>query len=76
MLVTPSTLKSCAASGDGCGGARVERGDRYSRKVDGMLAGRICWFGRNLSASALGVSSVWMKIVRAAGGVCRRAGWL
>jgi hypothetical protein len=52
----------------------VDLGERYSRKGEGKLSGRTSWFGRNLSASAFGVSSVWMKIVRAAGGVCRRAG--
>lgn len=36
----------------------------YSRKEDGKFSGRTSWFGMNLSASALGVSSVWMKIVR------------
>ena len=37
------------------------------------------WFGRNFSASAFGVSSVCIKIVRLAcadGTACRAAGWL
>jgi hypothetical protein len=55
---------NCAASGDGCGGARVDRGLRYSRKGDESPGGRIGWFGRNLRASAFGVFSVWMKILR------------
>jgi hypothetical protein len=64
----PSTLSRLAARGDGCGAARVERGVRYSRKDEGKSSGRISWLGRNLRASALGVSSVWMKIVRFACG--------
>jgi hypothetical protein len=44
----------------------VDRGERYSRKVDGKSSGRTVWLGMNLSASALGVSSVWMKMVRRA----------
>lgn len=42
----------------------VERGLRYSMNGTESPAGRMRWFGRNLSASALGVGSVWMKIVR------------
>ena len=41
MDVIPSMLKSCAASGDGFGGAKVDRGVRYSRKVVGRSCGRI-----------------------------------
>lgn len=70
---------SCAASGEGCGGASVERGDRYSKNVDGKFSGKTLWFGLNFRASALGVSSVWMKIVRrdcADGRACRTMGWL
>jgi hypothetical protein len=70
---------SCAARGEGCGGASVERGDRYSKNVDGKFSGRTLWLGLNFSASAFGVSSVWMKIVLldwADGVVCRIAGWL
>ena len=57
----------------------MERGDRYSRNVDGKFSGKTSLLGLNLSASALGVSSVWMKIVRrdCADGVgCRLVGWL
>ena len=57
----------------------MDRGERYSRNVDGKLSGRMSWFGRNLSASALGVSSVWMNIVLLAcadGAGCRTTGWL
>ena len=43
---------------------------RYSRNEEGKSSGRISWLGRNLRASALGVSSVWLKIVRFA------CGWL
>jgi len=77
--VTPSTLRSCAASGEGCGGANVDRGDRYSRNVDGKLSGRMVWFGLNLSASSFGVVSVCMKIVRldcVVGTDERITGWL
>lgn len=55
----------------------MDRGVRYSRKVLGKSSGRTVWFGRNLRASALGVSSVWMKIVRrawVAGAACRLRG--
>ena len=45
----------------------MERGERYSRKVDGKLSGRMAALGRNLRASALGMSSVWMKMVRREG---------
>jgi hypothetical protein len=55
---------SWAASGDGCGGAMVDRGFRYSMKGVVRPSGRIRWLGRNLSASALGVLSVWMKMLR------------
>jgi hypothetical protein len=74
----PSTLRRLAARGEGCGAARVERGVRYSRKEEGKSSGRISWLGRNLRASALGVSSVWMKIVRFACGCwksCGRVVW-
>lgn len=33
-----------------------------------IVSGRMRWFGRNFRASALGVFSVWMKIVRVVGG--------
>lgn len=48
--VTPSIFRSLAASGEGCGGARVERGERYSRNGEDMDSGRTRWFGLNLSA--------------------------
>lgn len=44
----------------------MDRGERYSRNVEGKPSGMTVWFGMNLSASALGVSSVWMKMVRRA----------
>lgn len=47
----------------------VERGVMYSMKGVATDSGRTRWFGRNLSASALGVLSVWMKMVRRACGV-------
>jgi hypothetical protein len=59
-------LSSCAASGEGCGGASVERGLRYSRKGDDIDSGRTRWLGLNLRASAFGVGSVWMNMVRRA----------
>ena len=73
----PSTFINCAASGDGCGGANVDRGERYSKNVEGKLSGRMLWFGLNFRASALGVSSVVIKIVRLAcgdGATCRILG--
>lgn len=57
----------------------MDRGDKYSRNVEGMSSGMTAWFGRNLRASGLGVSSVWMKIVRfacAVGDACRENVWL
>ena len=57
----------------------MERGERYSRNVDGKSSGKTLLLGLNLSASALGVSSVWMKIVRrdcAKGMGCRGVDWL
>lgn len=42
----------------------VLRGLRYSMNGVGRFSGRIRWLGRNFNASALGVPSVWMKIVR------------
>jgi hypothetical protein len=42
----------------------VLRGLRYSIKGVESSSGRMRWFGRNLRASALGVGSVWIKIVR------------
>jgi len=48
--VTPSILNKRAASGEGWGGARVERGDRYSRKGESRVAGSIRELGRNLRA--------------------------
>ena len=52
-----------AASGEGCGGAIVDLGLRYSRNGDDSVDGRIGWLGRNLRASGFGVFSVWIKIV-------------
>lgn len=43
----------------------VSRGERYSMKGAEMVSGMMRWFGTNFTASALGVDSVWMKIVRA-----------
>jgi len=76
----PSIFSNRAARGEGCGGANVDLGERYSRKGDDKFSGRIVWLGRNLSAfdhladdvggviwvltSAFGVFSVWMNIVR------------
>jgi hypothetical protein len=57
---------SWAASGEGWGGAMVERGERYSMKGVARPSGRTRWLGRNLRASGLGVFSVWMKMVRRA----------
>lgn len=58
----------------------MERGERYSTNVDGMLSGRTVVLGLNFSASALGVSSVWMKIVLRDCVGCRSAvcarGWV
>ena len=51
----------------------MDLGVRYSRKELGKSSGRMVWFGRNLRASALGVSSVWMKIVRFACGCLKSA---
>jgi len=48
----------------------VERGERYSRKGEGKFSGSMRWLGLNLRASALGVSSVCMKIVRREVVVC------
>ena len=75
-------FKSCAARGDGCGGASVERGERYSINGLERPSGRIRQFGRNLRAysgisyrardsdceptSAFGVFSVCMKMFRVA----------
>src|SRR3569833_3945293 len=55
---------SCAARGDGWGGAMVERGLRCSTKGAAIAAGSTRWLGRNLRASGFGVLSVWMKMVR------------
>ena len=43
-------LRSWAASGEGCGGARVERGERYSRKEEEIVSGSTRWLGLNLRA--------------------------
>ena len=43
----------------------VLRGLRYSMYGTLMDSGITRWLGTNLTASALGVGSVWMKIVRA-----------
>jgi len=48
--VTPSILRRAAASGDGCGGASVERGDKYSRKGEDIEAGSTRELGLNLRA--------------------------
>ena len=48
--MTPSMLRSCAASGEGWGGASVERGLRYSRKGEDIDSGRTRWLGLNLRA--------------------------
>jgi hypothetical protein len=40
----------------------------YSRKVDWKFSGRMRELGMNFKASALGVSSVWMKIERVPAG--------
>ena len=48
--MTPSILNKRAASGEGCGGAKVERGERYSMKGDARVAGSMRELGRNLSA--------------------------
>lgn len=50
MDVIPSTFSNRAAKGEGWGGANVDLGDRYSRKGDDNVSGRMVWFGRNLSA--------------------------
>jgi len=39
-----------AAKGEGWGGARVERGLRYSRKEEEISSGMTRWFGMNLRA--------------------------
>ena len=39
-----------AAKGEGCGGAKVDLGDRYSRKGDDKPSGKTAWLGRNFSA--------------------------
>jgi hypothetical protein len=73
-------FRSFAASGEGCGGASVDRGDVYSRKGDAIDSGRTLWFGLNLRAlshklnstladedihtSGFGVVSVWMNRFR------------
>lgn len=46
----PSILSSLAARGEGCGGARVDLGDKYSKKGVGKPSGKTRWLGRNLSA--------------------------
>lgn len=38
---------------------------RYSMKGVETSGGSTLWFGKNFSASALGVLSVWMKMLRA-----------
>jgi len=43
-------FRSCAARGEGWGGASVERGLRYSRKGEDMDSGRTRWLGLNLRA--------------------------
>jgi hypothetical protein len=55
---------SLAARGEGYGAEIVERGFRYSTNGVLRLSGTTRWFGRNLRASAFGVLSVWMKILR------------
>lgn len=46
----PSMLSSLAASGEGCGGARVDLGDKYSKKGVEKPSGKTRWLGRNLRA--------------------------
>ena len=43
-------LSNRAAKGEGCGGANVDLGDRYSRKGDDKPSGKMVWLGRNFSA--------------------------
>lgn len=47
---TPSTLSKFAASGEGLGGWRVDRGDVYSKNVEGKSSGRMRWLGLNFRA--------------------------
>lgn len=46
----PSILSSLAASGEGCGGASVDLGDKYSKKGVEKPSGRTRWLGKNLRA--------------------------
>lgn len=55
---------SLAARGEGYGAEIVDRGFIYSMKGVLKSSGTTLWFGMNLRASAFGVFSVWMKIVR------------
>lgn len=75
----PSIFINSAANGEGCGGAIVDRGLRYSRKGDDNVVGSIGWLGRNLRASGFGVFSVWINIVRLpptdAAGWSKLVGW-
>lgn len=48
--VTPSTLRRFAASGDGLGGCKVDRGEVYSRNVEEKSSGRTRELGLNLRA--------------------------
>ena len=43
-------LSKRAAKGEGCGGANVDLGDKYSRKGDDKLSGKMVWLGRNFRA--------------------------
>ena len=46
----------------------MDRGDVYSTELTGKSGGKTGWLGMNFSASAFGVSCVWMNIVRAVSG--------
>ena len=48
--MTPSTFNNLAARGEGCGGASVERGVKYSRKGEDRFSGSTRVLGLNLSA--------------------------
>jgi len=46
-------LKSDEANGEGFGGERVERGERYSMKGAENGSGRTLWLGLNLRAYSI-----------------------
>jgi hypothetical protein len=59
--VTPSTEKREDARGEGLGGERVERGERYSMKGAEKDSGRTRWLGLNLRAYILiNICSWWL----------------